>query len=348
MKTTNTPSKRPEFFLGIDVGKADLFCHIQRESTPSSKRCDNTEAGVKALLTWLKSKVDLALTAACLEQTGHYGRLVSDALYRAEVAAIYLVNPRQIKAYGNQKLRRNKSDTADAKLIAEFVRAEHHDLRVWVPKSPDNKRITVLSRYAESITRDVAELKTRCESAEEKVILRSLRKRIKAGEREIADIRTRINAIIAADGKLTQQTALLHSIPGIAEVTGHVLIAELPDIGLFEDARQLAAWAGVTPRHFISGTSGRTKTPITKVGSAALRAALFMPAMNAKTWNPQLKEFAERLRKRGKTKMQIIVAVMRKLLHQIYGILKSGKPFDPAKRGRKCAAEITAVIPYKT
>ncbi|MEP4171944.1 MAG: transposase, partial [Luteolibacter sp.] len=101
----------------------------------------------------------------------------------------------------------------------------------------------------------------------------------------------------------------------------------------FENARQLAAWVGLTPRHFVSGTSGKTRTPITKIGSVQLRRGLFMPAMTARVFNPLLKTFADRLIANGKKPKQVIIAVMRKLLHQIYGILKSGMPYNPEKRG---------------
>ncbi|MEP2777298.1 MAG: transposase, partial [Luteolibacter sp.] len=87
------------------------------------------------------------------------------------------------------------------------------------------------------------------------------------------------------------------------------------------------------PRHFVSGTSGKTRTPITKIGSVQLRRGLFMPAMTARVFNPLLKTFAERLLANGKKPKQVIIAVMRKLLHQIYGILKSGMPYNPEKRG---------------
>ncbi|MEO0446100.1 MAG: transposase [Verrucomicrobiota bacterium] len=121
--------------------------------------------------------------------------------------------------------------------------------------------------------------------------------------------------------------------PGLGEISCHVLLAELPDLTLFGSARALAAWAGLTPRHFVSGTSGRSTTPITKVGSANLRQALFMPAMNARVFNPLLKAFGDRLQENGKTPKQIIIAIMRKLLHQVYGILTSGQPYNPEKRG---------------
>ena len=248
-----------------------------------------------------------------------------------------MVNPRCIKAFASRKLRRNKSDSADARLIAEFARTEHFDLRPWAPQPPENEEITELSRYAESLTTDNARLKTKCEAALNPTILRSLKKRIKSQEKEIAELRRQINSLIKKQPRLRHQMELLSSIPGVGEITCHILIAELPEIDLFENARQLAAWGGVTPRHFKSGTSGSTKTPITKVGSASLRRALFMPAMTARTNNPLLKTFGDRLQENGKKPKQVIIAIMRKLLHQIYGILKSGEPYNPNKNGFKAA-----------
>jgi transposase len=333
MKNTTTKPTTPAFFLGIDVGKTDLFCHLLGPNKTVSKRFDNTSKGIGLLGEWLKTLASADQLCACLEQTGHYGHLASKALHALGTSAIYLVNPRQIKAFGQQKLRRNKSDTADARLIAQFLKSEHEELRPWTPPCPENEAITELSRYADSLTRDTARLKTKCEAATIPAVLRSLRRRIKAQQREIADIRSRINKIIAKNQALDSEFELLSSIPGLGEVACHILLAELPPIELFQDARQLAAWAGVTPRHFVSGTSGKTRTPITKVGSAQLRRALFMPAMNARVFNPLLKTFADRLIANGKKPKQVIIAVMRKLLHQIYGILKSRTPYNPEKRG---------------
>jgi len=333
MKNTLIPPPAPAFFLGIDVGKIDLFCHIIGPINLVSQRFDNTHSGIKQLIKWLFGIADPQLFCACLEQTGHYGRPLAKALVQQKLSAVYLVNPRQIKAYGEQKLRRNKSDTADARLIAQFLKSEHSELLPWQPLSPENEKIKELSRYADSITQDTARLKTKCEAVTLPAILRSLNRRIKAQEKELTDIRKRINTLIANNTALSTQYELLESIPGLGEITCQTLLAELPEIESFGDARQLAAWAGLTPRHFVSGTSGRSQTPITKVGSTHLRKALFMPAMNARVFNPLLKTFGDRLKENGKKPKQIIIAIMRKLLHQIYGILKSGEPFDPNKIG---------------
>ena len=126
---------------------------------------------------------------------------------------------------------------------------------------------------------------------------------------------------------------------GMGEVSCQIMIAELRDLSRFQTTRELAAWAGLTPCHFVSGTSGHTTTPITKVGSPNLRRALFTPAKNARVFNPLLKEFGDRLMENGKKPKQVIVAIMRKLLHQIFGILKSGQPYNPAARGFRNAAK---------
>ena len=170
MKNTKNSSNTPDLFLGIDIGKADLFCHFLGKKEAVACRFDNSEKGISNLITWLKQLAEPDLISACLEQTGHYGIDIAKALHDLKIHSLFLVNPRQIKAFGQQKLRRNKSDTADAKLIARFLKSEHADLRPWDPRPIENERITALSRYSESIVREVAKLKTKCEAAREPAI----------------------------------------------------------------------------------------------------------------------------------------------------------------------------------
>ncbi len=128
---------------------------------------------------------------------------------------------------------------------------------------------------------------------------------------------------------MKRQRDLLTSIPGIAELTAGKLLAEFRAITDFANVRQLVAFAGLNPRQHVSGTSVHKTSHISKCGRASLRAALYMPAIVAKRHNPVLSDFAQRLQARGVSGKRLIVAIMRKLLHLVYGILKSGKPFDP-------------------
>lgn len=347
MQTKSEITNHPAFFLGIDVGKADLFCHLIGPDEALSERFDNTVKGIKSLLVWLSKASASKTFVACLEQTGHYGDAIAQALYDTQSTGIHVVNPQRIKAFGMQKLRRNKSDTADAKLIARFIKSEHLELRPWQPKSITQKRITALSRFADSLTQDAARLKTMLESQTEKTIIASLKRQIKGAQKEIKALREEIAKLVKEDPQLLTKNKLIQSIPGLGVIASQIVIAELPNLEQFDDARQLAAWAGLTPRHHSSGTSGKTQTPITKIGSVHLRRGLFMPAMTARVYNPLLKEFGDRLQANGKTPKQVIIAIMRKLLHQIYGILKSGMPYNPNKRGFKNALATAPSTPSK-
>ena len=333
MKSTTSPSHPPSSFLGIDVGKAELFCHLIGPQESRSESFENTPAGIRLLTKWMSKGVPHQQLSACLEQTGCYGAAIATALHELQIHSVHVVNPHRIKAFGMQKLRRNKSDTADARLIARFLKSEHLELLPWQPRSSDQQQITELSRYADSLTQDTARLKTKLEAQPQKSIVASIKRRIKMQEKELTATRASISKLIKADSDLLAKSKLLKSIPGIGEVSSQIIIAELPDLAEFSDARQVAAWAGLTPQHYDSGTSGRTRTPITKIGSVHLRRGLFMPAMTARVFNPLLKTFADRLEENGKKPKAIIIAVMRKLLHQIYGILKSGMPYNPEKRG---------------
>jgi transposase len=108
------------------------------------------------------------------------------------------------------------------------------------------------------------------------------------------------------------------------------VLAEIDEVRAAVDARQLAAYAGLTPRERTSGSSVHRPPRLAKTGNSRLRRALYLPAIVAMRHNPAVRALAERLRARGKRPMVIVGAAMRKLLHLIYGVLKSGKPFDPA------------------
>jgi transposase len=114
----------------------------------------------------------------------------------------------------------------------------------------------------------------------------------------------------------------------MGQPTAARILSEMPNIEAFRDVKAVAAFAGLSPRHYQSGST-RLPSRLTKMGNAQLRTALYFPAIVAMTCDPTIKCFVQRLRKRGKIKMTVIAAAMRKLLTLAYGVLKSGQPFDP-------------------
>jgi transposase len=128
---------------------------------------------------------------------------------------------------------------------------------------------------------------------------------------------------------LKKKKDLLQTIPGVGELTAEVILSETRGMKLFEKACQLAAYSGITPMSRQSGSSLNSKGSISRLENKNLRKAMYFPAIVAKKCNPIIKMFCERLSERGKSGKQVICAAIRKLLHIVFGMLKSGKPFDP-------------------
>ena len=124
---------------------------------------------------------------------------------------------------------------------------------------------------------------------------------------------------------------LLLSISGVGDTLAGVVLAALPGPDVLRSSGEVVAYAGLNPRQHQSGTSVDRATRISKIGNAVLRAALYMPALSAMRYNPAIVALVTRLKSRGRLKpKQIVVAAMRKLLVLCFGVLKTGKPFDPA------------------
>ena len=211
------------------------------------------------------------------------------------------------------ELHRNKTDKADAALIAEFCQRENPPL--WAPLSTEVKHLRALVRRLEDLQTAYQQERNRslCKETNAWVLddlqmhLRYLQERIQAARQEIQQH-------IEQHSNLSSQQALLVSIPGIGKLTAARLLAEIGDIAAFEDAPQLAAYAGLNPKGFRSGSSVHKKTHISKEGRAFLRYILYMPAIVALKHNPVIMEFCQRLEERRLAKMAIVVAAMRKLL----------------------------------
>jgi transposase len=137
-----------------------------------------------------------------------------------------------------------------------------------------------------------------------------------------------IKAHIDNHPNLKQQRDLLDTIPGLGERTIAIILAYYADTGRFANSRQAAAFAGLDPRQYESGSSVKGKPKLSKVGHAFLRKALYMPAMVTLYKTVWGRQFKERLALSGKPPKLIIGAMMRKLIHVAFGVLKSQQPFN--------------------
>lgn len=312
--------------IGIDVAKDSLDVFLINGSQQAYKQCANDLGGYRDLVAWLKHKqADQA--HACLEATGQYSDGVAEYLYEHGLA-VSVINPARIKAYGRSRLLRNKTDKADAELIARFCAEQKPAL--WTPPPAHFKELQALVRRLDDLQINLDQENNRLQSGtRSETVIAGLKTHITFLRDQIEQVKQAIQDHIHQNSDLKKQQELLISIPGVGKLTAAKVLGEVRNISEFQDARQLAAYAGLTPKNFFSGSSVRKKSILTKTGNANLRKILYMPAISAKRWNPIIKAFCERLLASGHCPMEVIAAAMRKLLHIAYGILKSQRPFDP-------------------
>jgi transposase len=310
--------------LGIDISKADFHVELSVNEKLRHRRFVNRKEGFKELCVWL-ARHKAESVHACLEATGRYGDELALHLYQSG-HVVSVINPAQIKAFGQSELLRNKDDRPDAGLIRRFC--EKQQPAAWQPPSPQLKELQALTRHLENLHDTRQQQVNRLDGVNNKAVLKSLRKLVAHLDSEIQRTERQIQDQIDNDPDLHQQQQLLSSIKGIGKLTAAKLLAEIGDISSYKSARQVAAYAGLTPRNNRSGTL-RGKTRLSKTGNARVRKALFFPALVAKRYNPIVRAFCLRLTSTGKTKMEVVGAAMRKLIHIAFGVLKSGKHFDP-------------------
>ena len=312
--------------LGIDVAKETLDIALSDGIHFVHGQFLNNQKGYEQLEQWLRKQTDSKIHV-CLEATGQYGDGVAEYLF-AQGFPVSVVNPAKIKYYANSKLRRNKTDKADAQLIAEYCIREKP--AIWTPPPTCFKDLQALVRHLDDLQGAFRQESNRLQSGVHTAyVVNSLTSICDFLEYQIKQTKKTIQDHINQHEELKRMQNLIVTIPGIGNLTAAKLLGEIRNVLDFQSARQLAAYAGLTPRNFISGTSVHKKSRLSKTGNSNLRKALFMPAIVAKQCNPIIHSFCEKLSNSGLQPMEVIGAAMRKLLHLVYGVLKTGRPFDP-------------------
>jgi transposase len=310
--------------LGIDIAKQRVEVALLVEGKVKNRSFKNAPDGFESLSLWLR-KWGIERVHACLEATGNYGEDLAIYLHEAG-HTVSVVNPAKIKGFAQSELIRTKTDKVDAGIIARFCLVMKPGS--WTPPSHEIRFLRALVRRADSLTGMLTQEKNRFGTAHESVIP-LLKGHIDYLDKEIEKVRDQIADLIDRDPNLRQKKELLASIPGIGKATIPVILAELDKLERFKHVRELVAFIGLAPKETLSGSSIKGKPRLCKTGNARLRKALYMPALVSLQCNPLMIAFYNRLKEKGKNGKVIVCAIMRKLVHIIFGILKSGKKYDP-------------------
>jgi len=226
-------------------------------------------------------------------------------------------------------MKRTKTDQGDAGILCQFC----GDLnpRPWKPLPETTQKLQQLSRRRHALQQMLTQEKNRWLLCQDDGLKQDIQEHIEFLQEKIEGLKKQMAEAVDSEKTLALQSQLLCSIRGISTFSAATILAEIGDIEDFQSARQFAAFAGLTPREFSSGTSVRGKTRLCKIGNAHLRTALFFPALSAIRHCGPIRAFRDRLLERGKSKMQVVGAVMHKLSRIVFGVLRHQTPFDPSR-----------------
>jgi len=314
--------------VGIDLAKLTFDATLLTTSGAQHHHTfANTPAGFTQFGTWLR-RYKVSQAHLCMEATNIYWEALA-AWGHAQGHIVSVVNPGRIKGHALATMQRNKTDKLDSFVIADFCRT--HQPEAWEPMSEAHHHLRALMRHRDDLLQSELQQKNRLRDTTDTVVRSLLEAVLQTLATQLKEVERLIKAHLSAQAELAADLALLTSVTGIAMVTAAKVLAEMPKLAQYDSAKAAAADTGVTPSHYQSGTSVRRRPRMSKMGKAELRAALYWPAITAMNRCPGFKAFADALLKRGKAKKVVIGAVMRKLMHVMYGVLKHRTPYDPAK-----------------
>ena len=320
------------YSLGVDISKDKFDVCLWNnlaESSHGAATFENNRKGARQLLAWIKRhRVDPADCHFGMEATGIYSRLLLEFLFEQDLR-VSLINPARTKAYAKALGLRSKTDSVDAGCIAQFVGAHGRKLVLWQPTAPEIESLLGLLRHREELVNQRSAQSMRLEASSTKAVRSSIRRSINFLQRELEKLASAIEELLAEHTHLRLKVRLLCEIPSVGPATALWLVA-LIESRDFQSAREVAAFVGVTPAHHISGSSINHPPRISKAGDRLLRKVLYMPAVTAFCSKQHIGAWARQLHANGKAKKAVVVAVMRKIIHIAYGVLKSGEPYQSA------------------
>jgi len=314
--------------LGLDVAKVSFQAHLRWDGKSASHGFANSAGGFEQLEDWTTS-LGVQQFHACLEATGTYSDALADYLC-SHGHQISLVNAARVVAFRKSEGIRSKTDQQDAKVLALFCEQKRPAL--WRPAPAELQELTCLVRRRLEVQAMKQQEVNRLENSRwDEQTRQEIQAHIASLQTQLSTLTKRITRHLAAHASLQQASGLLVSLPGIAQLSAAHVLAEGIWPTNFQSAAQVVGYSGLAVKQERSGTSVHGQERIDRTGNAQLRKALYMPALVAMRIDADFARWVAGMRAAGKPNKVIIVAVMRKLLHLIYGVLKSQQPYDPRK-----------------
>lgn len=310
--------QRPMVNVGVDVSKSKLDVYLLERDLLLSVH--NDEPSIATLVSRLAR---YRLERIVIEATGR----LEHAFVTAAVAKglpIVVVSPLKVRRFADAVGQLAKTDEIDARLIAQFAAT----LKPAVHPIADAK--TQIIKDLVVRRRQLTSLRT-MEKNRRPIMPESLKpsidRMIETLDRELESLEQLIQSAVEQHAVWRHKRDLLTSMPGIGLSVASTLIGDLPELGSLS-RRQIGALTGVAPFNRDSGAF-RGKRRI-RGGRAHSRTALFLTAMVAIRYNPDIKRFYERLLQAGKHKKVALTACIRKIVTALNAMLRDNKPWQPS------------------
>lgn len=286
---------------GVDVSKAWLDAFV----AGTHRRFANTEAGCRELAELCRAE---AADLVVLEATGGLEQPAFLTLWGLGQPAA-LANARSVRRFAEAMGMLEKTDRIDARMIAWFAQTKR--MKPTPPPSADQQRLNALATRLRQVTQIQGDEKRRLCSARDPIARASLLEAIAFFTSQAKALADEIAALIEADPLWSALDRTIRSVKGAAGRTVAYLLAELPEIGTLSN-RAIAKLAGLAPLPDDSGKHQGKRS--IRGGRANIRSLLVLIADIVRKFDPSLADFRQRLIDKGLAKMQVRVALARKLL----------------------------------
>lgn len=306
--------------IGIDISKDSLDTYWL--SKRKHKQFANNKTGLRALTSWVR---EAEVSLVVFEATGIYHRLLEISLAEHDFS-FARVNPRQARRFAEGTGTLAKTDRVDAAMLARM--GSLLELKADKPKSEMLHNLKGMETARQALIKDRTAARARLKTATFPLLRKQSNLRLRQIERDITQIDAAIETTISADKVLSPKADILVSIPGIAKITAYAMLIEMPELGSMS-GKQAASLAGLAP---ISRQSGKWQgKERIQGGRAVLRKAIYLPAVVATRFNPDMKAKYHELIANGKCKKLAITAVMRKLVVMANALLRDGRKWTETR-----------------
>lgn len=304
--------------IGVDISKDHLDAH--RMSDGASRRFANDKTGHAAFTAW----VGASGVRVVYEPTGAYHRAFERRLASASLALVK-VNPRQARRFAEATGKLAKTDRLDAAMLARMGAVLNLEARPV--RSSVLNDLKDLHMAREALVKSRTAAKNRSKNLTLAILKRHNAQQFRQIERQIAAIEKEITALIKADPDLARRFDIFVSIPGVSAITAFALIIDMPELGTLGNG-QAASLAGLAP---VARQSGNwTGRAFIRGGRANVRQALYMPALVAMRFNPDLRAKYDHLVAIGKPPKKAITAIMRKMIVLANALIRDGRKWAPS------------------